>query len=551
MRDPLLSNYSVIMLDDVHERSIFTEILLSLLRKIIKLRKDLRLIITSSTIEANKFKSFFELHKTDGKKENCVVYGIEGRVCNVDIFYTKIPVADYIKGTVELVLEIHRKQSPGDVLAFLTDEREIRMVGDMINESENARGRSNLSLSVHPLYASLPATEQIKVFKPALDRGSVRKVILSTNIAESSVTIPGVVYVIDCGFVKMNVYHPPSDTEFVATVPISRNSADQRVGRAGRIRSGKAFRLYTKQSYDSLPKQTQPEILRVNLAPVILSLKALGVDNIVRFPFLTRPPAVNLARGLELLFGLGALDKDGSLLKPLGLRMAEMALHPTLSKILFSSCDLECSEEIVSIVALLLVRNVLLRPPNKTYDAARAHGKFENDGGDILTMLNAYLSFCEHGKKIEWCKEQYLNWKALNHACKIRETLVNVLEMFGVELKSARGDDTVVRQCIYSGLFPNLAKLVPGGAYQSVRCEGVKMSVHPSSCFAREMKRPGWIVFNEMSRSKQVIYINKITPVEFDWIQEMTSHYYDYGTEREIEAIRCKKSRLGESNEIS
>ena len=549
MRDPLLSNYSVVMLDDVHERSIYTEILLSLLRKIIKLRKDLRLIITSSTLEASKFKAFFELHKFDAKKETCVVYGIEGRVCNVEIFYTKVPVANYIKATAELIMEIHRKQPPGDVLAFLTDEQEIRTVNEIINDSEIAKNKSNLTISVHPMHASLPAQEQIKVFKPAMDRGTVRKVILSTNIAESSVTIPGVVYVIDCGFVKMNVYHPPSDTEFVATVPVSQNSADQRAGRAGRIRSGKAFRLYTKQSFDSLTKQTKPEILRVNLAPVILSLKALGVDNIVRFPFLTRPPATNLARGLELLFGLGALDKDGSLLKPLGLRMAEMALHPTLSKMLFTSCELGCSEEIVSIVALMLVRNVLLRPANKTYDAARAHTKFQVDGGDILTLLNAYIAFCETGKRIEWCKEQYLNWKALNHACRIRETLVMVLETFGEALQSARGDDTLIRKCIYSGLFPNLAKLAGGGVYNSVRCEGVKMSLHPSSCFYREMKRPGWIVFHEMSRSKQLIYINKITPVEFDWIKELTSHYYDYGTEREIEELRRKKPRIVESQD--
>ena len=534
------------MIDDAHERSIYTEIVLSLLRKIIKLRKDLRIIISSSTLESQKFKDFFELHKTDGKTDNSVVYGIEGRVCNVEILYTKFPVADYLKATVELILEIHKKQPPGDVLAFLTDEREITAVEQALRDAESAKKRSS-NLIVFPLYASLPTTEQIKVFKPAHDRGSARKIVLSTNIAESSVTIPGVVYVIDCGFVKMNVYHAASDIEFVATVPISRNSSDQRAGRAGRIRSGKAFRLYTRQSYETLAKQTQPEILRVNLAPVMLSLKALGVHNLVRFPYLTRPPAINMARGLELLYGLGAIDRNGDLTKPLGLRMAEMSLHPTLSRILFTSCELECSQEVCSIVSLLLVRNVLLRPHNKNYDAARAHAKFQVDGGDILTLLNAYLAFCEKGKRIEWCKESYLNWKALNHACRIRETLVKVLEMFGVVLKSANGDDILLRKCVYSGMFPNLAKLIGGGVYRSVRCEGVRLSIHPSSCFSREMKRPAWVVFHEMSRTKEMVYINKITPVEFDWVQEMTSHYYDYGTDREIEEIHSKRMRKDDS----
>lgn len=544
MRDPLLSCYSIVMIDDAHDRSIYTEIILSLLRKIIKLRKDLKIVIASSTLDVDTFQNFF-IHSSSGlhrKQQSVVVYPIKGRVCNVDISYVKWPVLNYINATAEIILDIHVTQSPGDIIAFLTDEFEIRSVTEFIKNDERFSSEGKLCMTILPMYASLPPMEQLKVFKPVSSIGAPnnsRKVVLSTNIAETSITIPGIVYVIDCGFVKMTIYDAMSDTEFLAVVPISKESANQRAGRAGRIRSGKVFRLYTKKAFNSFEDKSLPEIHRINLSPLLLSLKALGVDNLLRFHYLTRPPAINLARGIEQLFALGAIDSEGRLLRPLGLRMAEIQLHPMLSKILLASSEYGCSVEICTIISLLMVRNIFLRPTNKTFEALRMQNKFQVDGGDLLTLLNAYLGFCEERQSLDWCKENYLNGKALKYAVKIRETFVQILEIYNLPLKSANGDDKLVRKAIFSGMFPNLAKLTLDGNYESVRNKEAHFSIHPGSVLSRQVKKPTWVVYYGVSEGTRG-YINRLTPVEFDWIKEIASEFYEYGTEREVSEKRLK-----------
>uniref|UniRef100_A0A480ZMW4 RNA helicase n=1 Tax=Sus scrofa TaxID=9823 RepID=A0A480ZMW4_PIG len=306
MVDPLLTKYSAVMLDEAHERTLYTDIAIGLLKKIQKKRGDLRLIVASATLDAEKFRDFFNQNDTsDPTRDTCVILTVEGRTFPVDIFYLQSPVPDYIKSTVETVMKIHQTEGDGDILAFLTGQEEVETVVSMLIEQARALGRTGMKrhLRVLPMYAGLPSFEQMKVFERV--SRSVRKVIVATNVAETSITISGIVYVIDCGFVKLRAYNPRTAIECLVVVPVSQASANQRAGRAGRSRSGKCYRLYTEDAFDQLPQSTVPEMQRSNLAPVILQLKALGIDNVLRFHFMSPPPAQSMVQALELLYALG------------------------------------------------------------------------------------------------------------------------------------------------------------------------------------------------------------------------------------------------------
>ncbi|NXC43556.1 DHX35 helicase, partial [Penelope pileata] len=306
MADPLLTRYSVLMLDEAHERTLYTDIAIGLLKKIQKKRGDLRLIVASATLDAEKFRDFFNQNDTgDPSKDTSVILTVEGRTFPVDIFYIQSPVPDYIKSTVETAMKIHQTENDGDILAFLTGQEEVETVVSMLIEQARALSRTGMKkhLRVLPMYAGLPSPDQMKVFERV--SRSVRKVIVATNVAEASITIHGISFVIDCGFVKLRAYNPKTAIECLVVVPVSKASANQRAGRAGRNRSGKCYRLYTEEDYEKLPKSTVPEMQRSNLAPVILQLKALGIDNVLRFPFLSPPPAQSMVQALELLYALG------------------------------------------------------------------------------------------------------------------------------------------------------------------------------------------------------------------------------------------------------
>lgn len=538
MVDPLLTKYSVIMLDEAHERTLYTDIAIGLLKKIQKKRGDLHLIVASATLDAEKFRDFFNQNETsDPARDTSVTLTVEGRTFPVDIFYLQSPVPDYIKATVDTVVKIHQTEGDGDILAFLTGQEEVETVVSMLIEQARALARTGMKkhLRVLPMYAGLPSFEQMKVFERVSH--SVRKVIVATNVAETSITISGIVYVIDCGFMKLRAYNPRTAIECLVVVPVSQASANQRAGRGGRNRSGKCYRLYTEEAFDQLPQSTVPEMQRSNLAPVILQLKALGIDNVLRFHFMSPPPAQSMVQALELLYALGGLDKDCRLTEPLGMRIAEFPLNPMFAKMLLESGNFGCSQEVLSIAAMMQIQNVFVFPSNQKSQATRVHRKFAVEEGDHLTMLNVYEAFIKHNKSSQWCQEHFLNYKGLVRAATVRDQLKKLLVKFQVPKVSSEGDPDPVLRCIVSGFFANAARFHSSGAYRTIR-DDHELHIHPASVLYAE-KPPRWVIYNEVIQTSKY-YMRDVTAIESAWLLELAPHFYQQGTHLSLKAKRAK-----------
>ncbi|KAK9090147.1 hypothetical protein Sjap_023324 [Stephania japonica] len=536
LKDSDLDKYRVVVMDEAHERSLNTDVLFGILKKVVARRRDFKLIVTSATLNAQKFSNFFG---------SVPIFHIPGRTFPVNILYSKSPCEDYVEAAVKQAMTIHITSAPGDILIFMTGQDEIEAtcyaLAERMEQLVSTTKKGVPKLLILPIYSQLPADLQAKIFEKAEE--GARKCIVATNIAETSLTVDGIFYVIDTGYGKMKVYNPRMGMDALQVFPVSRAAADQRAGRAGRTGPGTCYRLYTESAYQNemLPNPV-PEIQRTNLGNVVLLLKSLKIENLLDFDFMDPPPQENILNSMYQLWVLGALSNVGGLTS-LGWKMVEFPLDPPLAKMLLMGEQLECVNEVLTIVSMLSVPSVFFRPKDRAEESDAAREKFFVPESDHLTLLNVYQQWKANDYRGGWCNDHFLHVKGLKKAREVRSQLLDILKMLKIPLTSCGPDWDIVRKAICSAYFHNSARLKGVGEYVNSR-NGMPCHLHPSSALYGLGYTPDYVVYHELILTTKE-YMQCATAVEPQWLAELGPMFFSV-KESDTSLLEHKKKQKEE-----
>ncbi|CCE65544.1 hypothetical protein TPHA_0L01910 [Tetrapisispora phaffii CBS 4417] len=547
MMDKNLKEYNTIIIDEAHERTVLTDLILGFLRTLLETkRKDLKVIVMSATLQAEKFSKFFA---------DAPILFVEGRKFDVTQYYLPDPCDDIVDYVIKTCVQINQREQTGDILCFLPGQEEIDKCVTVLNKiAQPLTKDEKVPLLVgYPLYAALPPAQQTLIFNKI--KGFKRKVVFSTNIAETSVTIPGIRYVVDSGLRKVKVWRHQLGLATLLTVPISQASAMQRSGRAGREADGKTFRLYREADFVKLPPQSEPEIVRSDVTSPLLMLKKAGVDDIVNWTWFENPGKNAIAMGLQELYQLGALDDSGHITEK-GEQMSLLPLQPHLSSVLISANQNGCLIKVIDIVSCLSVENLLLNPPAELRDEINEQRlSLCNNGskyGDLIMMkelFDVYFYELEQnnkdsGERSEWCKQLAISYRGFKNVVKVREQLRMYCKKLFTEDKSQKKnkkkfdtnfDDeedeehssklkgnqeeiTAILKCFLSGFSKNVAIGMPDRSYRTVTT-GETISVHPSSMLFLNKNCPGIMYIEYVFTTKS--YARNVSRIELSWLQEL------------------------------
>jgi ATP-dependent RNA helicase HrpA len=533
--DPNLAEYNAIILDEAHERSLNIDFLLGHLKGLLVRRKDLKLIITSATIDTQAFARHFD---------NAPIIEVSGRLYPVEVRYQPLDAASeeqgeisYVDAAVQAAERILYETGSGDLLIFMPGERDIRETSDQLE------GRFAGEAEIVPLFGRLSAGDQQRVFAPS----SRRKLVVATNIAETSLTIPGIRYVIDAGLARISRYNPRTRTKRLPIEPVSQSSANQRKGRAGRVEAGVCIRLYAEEDFNARPLFTQPEIQRANLAEVILRMKAFGLGDIETFPFVQPPPPAAIANGYALLQELGALDEQHALTR-LGEDLARLPIDPTLGRMLLQSQHEHATRELLIIAAGLSIQDPRERPLDQRDAAAAAHKQFSDPQSDFLTLLNIWNAVHDEWDRLrtqsqrrKFCKQRFLSYLRMREWQDLYAQLHDALDDLGtLRLNESNAAYEAIHRSILAGLIGHVARFEDRNSYKAAGNRLV--SVFPGSALYQrgeprkkpalrgakpppqaKPNQPPWIVAGEIVETSQ-LFARTMAGIDPLWIYQLAPH---------------------------